>query len=238
MMETRKIIYSDQETVLEATVSLQEGEHKRPIILIFHAWEGKNSFIEEKAKYLAGLGYIGCALDLYGKGILGKTREECGKLMQPLVSDRQALLKRILAYEGLLKNIPEADTDQIGAIGFCFGGLCVLDLARSNAKGVKGVASFHGVLHAPKESSETISSKVLVLHGNNDRMISSEELLGFKDEMEQKKAEWQLHIFGNTVHSFTNPGANDPAFGTVYNKSADKRSFRLMEDFFKETFQG
>lgn len=235
-MEIRKVIYKDQDVVLEATVALEKGEHKRPIVFIFHAWDGKNSFSEEKAIELAKEGYIGCALDLYGKGILGKTRDECASLMGPFMADRQKLLQRILAYQELLSSIPEADPTQIGAIGFCFGGLCALDLARANPKGLKGVVSFHGLLHSPKDTKNPIQAKVLVLHGNNDPMVSKEEIFDFREEMERKQADWQLHVFGKTMHAFTNKEANDPSFGTVYNKSADERSFALMKIFFKEVF--
>ena len=234
-MEVRKIDYYDGDVLLEATVALEKGEHKKPVIMIFPPWEGKGDFVEEKAKYLAKLGYIGCALDLYGKGILGKNKEENSALMTPLMADRGKLQKRILAYRELLTKIPEADTERVGAIGFCFGGLCALDLARSGDN-VKGVVSFHGLLRAPDKSESSITSKVLVLHGNNDPMVPFDELFSFTEEMERKKADWQLHIFGQTMHAFTNKEANDPAFGTVYQKDADRRSFELMKLFFKEVF--
>ena len=235
-MEIRKVTYLDQNTELEATVALEEANQKRPIVFIFHAWEGKNFFAEEKAVELAKMGFIGCALDLHGKGVLGKTTEECSKLMQPFMLDREKLLQRILSYTNLLPLIPEADIDQIGAIGFCFGGLCALDLARSNPEGLKGVVSFHGLLDPPKQTTDQIQAKVLVLHGNNDPMVSREQLFDFTQEMEQKGADWQLHIFGKTMHAFTNKEANDPDFGIVYNKTAEERSFVLMQQFFKELF--
>lgn len=235
-MEIRKVTYLDQNTELEATVALEEGNQKRPIVFVFHAWGGKNFFAEEKAIELAKMGFIGCALDLYGKGVLGRTREECSTLMQPFILDRQKLLQRIQSYTNLLPHLPEANLTQIGAIGFCFGGLCALDLARSNPKGLKGVVSFHGLLHAPKQIPDRIDAKVLVLHGNNDPMVSREELFHFAEEMEQKDVDWQLHIFGKTMHAFTNKEANDPDFGTVYSKSAEERSFILMQQFFNELF--
>src|SRR5262249_19028397 len=116
-----------------------------------------------------------------------------------------------------------------------FGGLCALDLARSGEK-VQGVVSFHGLLRAPERSSSHMMSKVLAFHGNNDPMVPKEELIAFTEEMEQAKADWQIHIFGQTMHAFTNKEANDPAFGTVYQKDADQRSFQIMEAFFKEVF--
>ncbi|MES2200468.1 MAG: dienelactone hydrolase family protein [Chlamydiota bacterium] len=232
-MDIRKIEYYDGDVLLEATVVMEKGTQKRPIVFIFHSWEGKGPFAEQKAVELAKLGYIGCALDLYGKGLLGRSKEENSALMSPLMEDRGKLQKRILAYKNLLSSIPEADEHKMGAIGFCFGGLCALDLARSGAD-IKGVVSFHGLLGAPKDSSLPIISKILALHGNNDPMVSEEDLLAFKQEMEKKTSDWQLHIFGQTMHAFTNKEANDPGFGTMYQKDSDRRSFKLMEEFFKE----
>lgn len=234
-MDIRKIDYYDEETLLEATVVSERGDEKRPIVFIFHAWEGKGAFVEKKAVELAKLGYVGCALDLYGKNILGKTREECSSLMNPLFSDRLKLRKRILACLSLFSLIPEADPHKVAAIGFCFGGLCALDLARSGAD-VKGVVSYHGLLVPPNFPPESMSSKVLILHGYKDPMVSKEDLMSFASEMESKDVDFQLHVFGNAMHAFTNPEANDPSFGTVYQPEADKRSTKLLEMFLSELF--
>ncbi len=235
-MEIRKIDYYDGEVLLEATVALEKSQGKRPLIFIFPAWEGKNDFAEKKAIELAKIGFIGCALDPYGKGILGKDREECSSLMGPLMANREMLRRRILASKALLSVIPEADIDKVGAIGFCFGGLCALDLARAGVD-VKGVVSFHGLLQeAEGLSIHPILSKVLVLHGNKDPMVSCRDVETFCLEMESKSVDFQVHIFGNTMHAFTNPEANDPDFGTVYSQSADCRSWLLMRSFFEELF--
>jgi dienelactone hydrolase len=228
-MKVQKIEYFDDATLLEATVAYQEGEKKRPIIFIFHAWRGKDDFVEKKAKDLAELGYIGCALDMYGKGVLGTNDEENSALMTPLIKDREKLRKRILAYRMLLEKIPTADVNRQAAIGFCFGGLCALDLARSGAE-VKGVVSFHGLLKAP-EGGKTppIHSKILVLHGHDDPSIPPDQVLTFEKEMTEKKVDWQMHIFSGTAHAFTNPLAKEPDLGRMYNATSDKRSWNLMK---------
>jgi dienelactone hydrolase len=234
-MEIRKVEYFDGDLRLEATVALEPG-HKKPIILIFPTWAGRDVFVEEKAVELAHLGYIGCAMDLYGNGMVGKNNEENLKLMTPLINNRSMLQKRILAYRSLLNKIAEADENQVGAMGYCFGGLCGLDLARCD-ENLKAVVIFHGILNAPKErSSFPIRAKVLVLHGSQDPMVSQEEIYGFQKEMTERNADWQLHIFGDATHAFTNPKAKSPEDGKLYHPSSDRRSWSQMKALFSEVF--
>ncbi len=233
-MNVRKVEYKDGDVVLEATVA-SESSQKRPVILVFHAWEGKNQFAEEKAKELAELGYIGVALDLYGKGVLGRTREENQSLMEPFMKDRALLQKRILAYRSLLLKIDEADSTKVGAIGYCFGGLCALDLARYDEM-LKAAVSFHGLLKTCKTPEFSIHAKILAMHGFEDPMVSQEDVDGFCKEMSKRKADFQMHIFGGAMHAFTNPEANDPSFGTLYHPSSDRRSWSLMKALFSEVF--
>jgi dienelactone hydrolase len=208
----------------------------RPVVLIHHAWAGRDEFVAEKAKALASLGYLAFAADMYGKGIRGKSPEENGELMQPFMLDRAKLQKRMHAALVTVKLMPWADNARVAAMGFCFGGLCVLDLARTGAD-LRGVVSFHGLLmpadniHQPK-----IKAKVLALHGHDDPMVPPEQVLAFQTEMTQAGADWQMHVYGGTMHAFTNPVANDPSFGTVYQSIADKRSWRAMQNFFAEIF--
>ena len=236
-MKNELIEYKHDGVTLEAFLSFEERtSQKLPVIFIFHSWEGRNEFACEKAKFLAKNGYVGCALDLYGKGVIGKSVEENGNLMGPFIEDRSFLQNRMFAGLDAIKNHPKVDRDQMGAIGFCFGGLCALDLARSGAD-IKGVVSFHGLLEAPKGiKNNPIRSKVLVLHGNDDPMVSSQEVLAFEKEMTLAKVDWQVHVYGHTMHAFTNPVANDPKMGTVYNSISEKRSMLAMENFFREIF--
>lgn len=216
--------------VFPTTVTLQT-----PIILIAHDWSGRNAFAEDKAALLASMGYIGFAIDLYGEGRTGQTNEEKSALMQPLVQDRGLLKSRLRAAYEAAKQLGRGDAGAIGAIGFCFGGLSVLDLARTGAP-LKGVVSFHGLLNAPDLPKEKIKAKILALHGYNDPMAKPDQLIAFSDEMTAAGADWQVHVYGNTVHAFMNPLANDEALGLVYNPTTAARAWTAMRDFFKEIF--
>ena len=229
--------YLDGDVLLEAFFAFDDSfTGRRPAVLINHSWVGRDDFVAEKAKKLAALGYVGFAVDMYGKGILGSDAEENAKLMQPFMDDRKMLAKRMHAALYAVKLMPWADDSKIAAIGFCFGGLCSLDLARTGAD-LKGVVSFHGLLGAPGNTQgNVIKAKVLALHGHDDPMGPVEQVFAFEQEMTKAGADWQLHTFGNTMHAFTNPVANNPDFGTVYQPDADRRSWVMMENFLTEIF--
>lgn len=237
MLKTRYVAYQDDQTILEGFLAYDDKHTgKRPTILIAHDWSGRNEFACNKAKQLAELGYVAFALDMFGKGKFGETKEEKSALIQPFVQDRTKLIKRIQAAYHKVKELEAVDTNKIAAMGFCFGGMCVLDLARSGSD-VKGIISFHGLLHRPDNiAKETIKAKILVLHGFDDPMVTHDQVIAFGEEMTHAKVDWQLHIYGKTMHAFTNPKANDPGFGTVYNKVADERSWIAMKNFFHEIF--
>ncbi len=229
--------YLDGETLLEAFFAYDDSfAGRRPAVLISHAWRGRDQFVDDKAQELAKLGYVAFALDMYGQGILGQSTAENAALMQPFMDDRQALQQRINAALYAIKRLPWTDDSKIAAIGFCFGGLCVLDLARMGAN-IKGVVSFHGLLMPPPQTNSTnIQAKVLALHGHDDPMVTQEQVQAFMQEMTQLKADWQLHHYGHTMHAFTNPEANDPEFGTVYNAMAEQRAWQSMQNFLSEIF--
>jgi len=237
MLKKQKIEYQDGRVTFEGYYVYDDAiKTKQPGILVAHDWSGRNEFADHKAEQLASLGYVGFALDMFGKGVKGETKEEKSALIQPLLQDRFTLQKRILAAFFALKKLDQVDSTKIGAIGFCFGGLCVLDLARSGAD-LKAVVSFHGLLNAPDNIPEPhIIAKILALHGYNDPMVTPDQVMAFGNEMTHAKADWQLQIYGNTMHAFTNPKANDPGFGTVYSKQADSRSWVAMQTFLKEIF--
>lgn len=236
MLKTQTLDYQDNGTALEAIYAYEDTTEKKPLVLIAHDWSGKNAWMEEKAKQIASLGYIGFALDMYGKGIVGTTTEEKSALMQPLASDRAMLQRRMQAALNAAKNLPMVDANRIGAIGFCFGGLCALDLARTGAD-IKGVVSFHGLLHAPdNELTNPIKAEILVLHGYKDPMGTMDAVVAFGKEMTERHANWELDMYGNAVHAFANPKANDMTLGTVYNKDADERSWVAMKQFFARLF--
>ena len=228
--------YLDGDVLLEAFFAFDDSlTGRRPAVLINHTWAGRDDFVAEKAKKIAALGYVAFAVDMYGKGVLGTTAEENAKLMQPFIQDRQLLLKRMQAALYAVKLMPWVDDSKVAAIGFCFGGLCSLDLARAGFD-LKGVVSFHGLLGAPDDNGHPIKAKILALHGHDDPMVPIEQVIAFEQEMTKAGADWQLHTFGNTQHAFTNPLANNPDFGTVYQPQADKRSWVLLENFLAEVF--
>ena len=229
--------YLDGGVLLEGFFAYDdEFEGRLPTVLINHAWGGRDDFVAEKAKKIAALGYFAFAVDMYGKGILGASVEENSQLMQPFMQDRAMLQQRMDAALYAVKLMPWVDDKNIAAIGFCFGGLCVLDLARTGAD-IKGVVAFHGLL-SPAENlqQQAIKAKVLVLHGNDDPMSSTEEVIELQKELTEKGADWQMHSYGNTMHAFTNPKADDSSFGTVYQEQADKRSWLAMQNFLAEIF--
>lgn len=207
---------------------------KRPGVMIAHAWAGRGEFERRKARSLAALGYVGFALDLYGKGVLGSGPEENAALMQPFLDDRAMLQRRMTQALELARAQEAVDASRIAALGFCFGGLCVLDLARSGAD-LQGVVSFHGLLHpAPNVSGRKIRAKVLALHGWDDPMATPDQVAALGRELTAAEADWQIHAYGLTTHAFTNPAANNPAAGTAYNETADRRSWRAMRNFLSE----
>ncbi len=229
--------YIDGDVQLEGFFAYDDAvDGKRPTVLVSHAWAGRNEFVEDKAIKLAEMGYFAFALDMYGKGVLGCNNEENADLMQPFIDDRAFLLKRIEAAVYAVKLMPWVDDQKLAAIGFCFGGLCVLDLARSGAD-LKGVVSFHGLL-MPLENNQPkdIKAKLLVLNGADDPMVSDQQVIAAQQEFTQAGADWQFHNYGHTMHAFTNPVANDPDFGTVYQADADRRSWQAMCYFLQEIF--
>ena len=237
MIETRELTYQIDGISFHGFYAFDNTiSHKRPGILIAHDWTGLTDFTRNKAKKLAELGYVGFALDMYGEGKTGASKEEKMQLMQPLVNDRHLLFNRMQGAMNALQNLDIVNSSALGVIGFCFGGLCALDLARSSSE-IKGVVSFHGGLTSPPSAKlQHIMSKILVLHGYEDPLVPKEQIPAFEAEMTEKNADWQIHIYGNAMHSFTNPDANDKSFGTVYNALADKRSWLAMKNFFNEVF--
>lgn len=235
-MHTSNHIYHHDSEELHGFVAFKnDSDAPRPAVIVAHDWSGRNEFACDKAKHLAEMGYIGFASDVYGQGRLGESTEEKMALMQPLVDDRLLLRNRLRAAFEAVKAMPEVDKNRIAVIGFCFGGLCALDLARSGAE-LRGAVSFHGLLGKPDLQPETIKAKILVLHGYDDPMAQPEQVTEFCREMTEAKADWQVHMYGHVQHAFTNPQAHDTQAGLVYNALAAERSWLAMELFFKEIF--
>lgn len=214
-----------------------DATSRRPGVLVSHTIRGRTPFEESKALALAELGYVGFAIDVYGKSEIGSDDLKSRANMEALLADRPELQRRLQLAVSVFLEQPEIDSTAIAAIGYCFGGLCVLDMARTEIP-LKGVASFHGLFHPPGNTEgNTVSAKVLALHGWDDPMAQPESVIALADEMTALNADWQIHGYGNTKHAFTNPAANDSDRGTVYDAAADRRSWLAMRNFLHELFE-
>lgn len=239
MIQTKTIAYSSGTIDFHGFLAqkLTDTPSSRPGVLVAHAWGGRDSFAENKARLLAEMGYTALAIDLYGKGAKGSNPEENAALMKPLMENRNELQSRMALGLETIKQIPGVDASRIAAIGFCFGGLAVLDLARTGAN-FRGAVSFHGLLTPPDNIPKpAIRAAILALHGYDDPMATPEQLAGFADELTMAGADWQIHAYGGTVHAFTNPEAHNPDFGTVYNERAATRAWESMQRFLDEVLK-
>ncbi len=236
-IKTSAVDYSRDGTTFEGYLAYDDASAQpRPVVLIAHAWAGAGDFEQARARDLAELGYAGFSLDLYGKGARGSNNEENAALMQPLLDDRALLQKRMKLAVEVAAAQDGVDASRVAAIGYCFGGLCVLDLARVGAD-LRGVVSFHGLFFPPDNTAgNRITARVLALHGWNDPMAPPEMVVALAAELTEAGADWQIHGYGQTLHAFTNPAANDPDFGTVYHPTADRRSWQSMVNFLEEVF--
>lgn len=234
---TRAVEYAHGGAMLEGVLACDDARAgRRPAVIVSHAWAGRTHQEIGFARELAALGYAGFALDLYGKGRIGSTKEECQALMSPLAADRPLLQSRLLHILDVVRALPEVDPGKIVAMGFCFGGLCVLDMARTGAD-IRGVASFHGLFGAPGNTAgRKIRAKVVAFHGWDDPMVPPSDVVAFGQEMTAAKADWRLLAHGGAMHAFMNPEANDPGFGTVYDKKAADRSWAAFLAFLEECF--
>ncbi len=220
---SRNLEYKHGDTLLQGYIAYDNAAPgKRPGVLVVHEWWGLNDYVRSRVRQLAYLGYVAFALDMYGKEVWttdpNKAKELSGHLRgTPLLRERAA------AGLELLRRQERVDPGRIAAIGYCFGGTTVLELAYTGAD-VAGVVSFHGGLTAPgPEDQGQIKARILVLH---------------KDGMRQANADWQMVYFGGTVHSFTNPEADKVGIkGIAYNAKADQRSWNIMQLFFQEIFK-
>ncbi len=238
MIKTFEFEYPHAPLTLKGFVAQPADCHKRrPAVLIAPDWQGRNHFACEKAIQLAEMGYIGFALDMYGDARLGRDKTENRALMTAVRENRPLLSARMEAALQALKSLDGVDKENIAAIGYCFGGLCVLDLARSGAD-IKGVISFHGLLNGPDIQPEpAIKAKVLILHGHLDPLVPDEQIKAFTEEMKRRQVDWQMYIYGQAAHSFTNPEAHDDEMGLHYHALTDQRSWQSASRFLDELFR-
>jgi dienelactone hydrolase len=238
-VKTKFVEYKQGDTVLEGYLAWDDAKKaKQPGVLIVHEWTGINDHMKQRAEMLAKLGYVAFAADIYGKGIRPSAQPEAAKTAGIYKNDRPLMRARVKAGLEELKKQKQVDPQRIAAIGYCFGGTTVLELARDGGD-VRGVISFHGGLSTPNPlDAGNIKGKVLALHGADDPFVKAEEVAAFQDEMRNAHVDWQFVSYGNAVHSFTNKAAgNDNSKGAAYNEKADKRSWEAMKAFFAEIFK-
>jgi dienelactone hydrolase len=231
--------YRDGDLSFQGYIAFDEAfSARRPGVLVVHDWMGVSAETRRRCEMLAELGYVAFAADVYGKGVRPSSPEEAGKLAGLYKGDRALYRKRLALALAQLKKDVHVDASKLAAIGYCFGGTGVIELARSGAD-VKGVVSFHGGLDSPRpEDGKAIRCKVLALHGADDPNVPADQVAAFQDEMRKAGVDWQMVYYGGAVHAFTNPGAgSDPHRGAAYDARADARSWDAMREFFQELFK-
>ena len=239
-VKQKLVEYRDGDAVLEGVLVFNAAAPtttKLPGVIVVPDWLGVGPFAIARAGKLAGMGYIALVADIYGKGVRPTNAQEAGAQAGKYKQDRALLRSRVNAALAVLREQAGCDAGRLAAIGYCFGGTTVLELARSGAA-VAGVASFHGGLDSPTPAdAKNIRGKVLVMHGADDPHVPPAEVAAFQEEMRAAKVNWEFIAYSGAVHSFTNPQAgNDPAKGAAYNEQADRRSWQRLTAFLRELF--
>jgi dienelactone hydrolase len=237
-IHTEIVEYQQGDATLEGFLAYDDSiSGKRPGVLVVHQWFGLTGYEKMRAKMLAQLGYVAFCADIYGKGVRPQNVAEAGAQVGKYEGDRALLRARVNAGLDALRQQPLVDQKRLAAIGYCFGGTTVIELARSGAE-LNGVVSFHGDLDSPSPADgRNIKCKVLALAGADDPFQKPDDLTAFENEMRDAKVDWQIVFYGGAVHAFTQP---DPGFsnpGAKYNEKADKRSWEAMKQFFAEIFK-
>lgn len=239
MAITRRITLHDDprgETFESVAVFDDGAAGPMPGVLLFPNVLGTKEADYAYAEKVAALGYAVLVADVYGQGKrTTRADADAARYMNALNDDRALLRDRVNAAHGVLKGLPEVDARRTAAIGFCFGGKCVLDLARSGADFAGGV-SFHGVYDAPPFANAPIQAKLLICHGWDDPIAPPDAMAGLASELTAAGCDWQVHAYGHTGHAFTDEGVNMPEKGLAYSATADRRSFRSMADFLGDLF--
>jgi dienelactone hydrolase len=237
-IRTEVVEYKQGDTTLEGFLAYDDSTTKpRPGVLLIHDWMGVGDYAKSRAKQVAELGYVAFAADIYGKGVRPVDAKEASALAGKYKDDRALFRERLKAGLAQLTGNKLVAPGQVAAIGYCFGGTGVLEVARSG-QDVKGVVSSHGGLNTPTPGdARNVKGRVLVLHGADDPFVKPDEVAAFKKEMEDAKVKYEFVAYPGAVHSFTRPDAgNDNSKGAAYNETADKQSWAAMKKFFGEIF--
>jgi len=238
----KNVEYAAQGVVLKGYLAYDNSiSNKRPGILVVHEWWGLNNYARKRARMLAELGYTALAVDMYGDGKQAQHPDDAGKFSSAVMNNFDAAKARFLAAEDFLKKQPTVDSKRLGAIGYCFGGGIVLNMARQGTD-ILGVSSFHGNLKAVKPAEPgMVRAKIRVYTGADDKFVPADAIESFKKEMTNAKADFKVIVFPGAVHSFTNPEATKLGekynLPLAYNAKADKESWEDMKIFYKELFK-
>ncbi|MGA2330602.1 MAG: dienelactone hydrolase family protein [Syntrophales bacterium] len=238
----KDVAYSAEGVVMKGYLAYDENmKGKRPGVLVVHEWWGLNDYARKRARMLAELGYTALAVDMYGEGKVAQHPDDAGKFSSALMKNFDVGKARFMAAMDFLKGQPTVDATRIAAIGYCFGGGIVLNMARQGVD-LAGVASFHGSLTAVKPAHPgSVRAKILVLHGADDKFITKEQILAFKNEMKTAGADFKFVSYPGAVHSFTNPEADELGkkynIPIAYNRDADRKSWEELKKFLHGIFR-
>ena len=239
-IKEEKVTYAADSTTMIGYVAYDaSSEKKRPVVLIVHEWWGLTDYPRARAKQLAELGYIAMAIDMYGNGAIAENPEIAQKLSMPFYQDPEMAKKRFDAALNKIKSFPMADTSQIAAIGYCFGGAQVINMAKLG-ENLKGVVSFHGNLVVLPADKNLLKAPILVCHGEADQFVKAAEVDQFKKQMDSIDAVYTFKSYPGATHAFTNPKATETGkkfnMPIEYNAAADTASWNDMKDFFGKVF--
>ncbi len=237
-IQTRAIPYQHGDVQLEGVLAWDDVRTgKRPGVLVVHEWWGLNEYARDRARQLAALGYAAFAVDMYGKGQVTTHPDQAATWMKQVQADVKQWQARALKGLAVLQSQEMVDPQRLAAIGYCLGGATVLQLAYSGAD-VKGVVSFHGALPLPSEN-QNAKAKILIAHGNADPFLTEQHVRKFRQALDSANLDWQMVVYAGARHSFTNPGADAHGIDALkYDRQADVRSWKHMQLFFEELFQG
>lgn len=237
-VRTETVRYQDGDAMLQGYLVWDDAiEGKRPGVIVVHEWWGLNDYARKRAEMLARLGYVAFAVDMYGKDKVTEHADEARGWMKQISGNSEHWQRRAKLGLDQLRRHALVDETRMAAIGYCFGGATVMQLAYSGAD-LDGVVSFHGSLPvASEEQAKNIKAHVLVAHGEADGFIPAERIGRFKAALDGANVDWQMLTYGGARHGFTNPGAARYGLdGVRYDEKADRRSWMAMQQFFDEIF--
>ena len=237
-VQTQAISYQHGDVQLEGVLAWDDSiTGKRPGVLVVHEWWGLNDYAQDRARQLAELGYVAFAADMYGKDKVTDHPDQAGTWMKEVQANVSQWQARAIKGLAVLRSQDQVDPNNIAAIGYCFGGATVIQLAYSGEE-IKGVVSFHGALPLPTSKQATkVKAKMLIAYGNADPFQKEDHIRKFRNALEKANVDWQMVLYAGARHSFTDPGADARGIPALkYSQTADERSWKHMQLFFEEIF--